>query len=679
MRALEIDTAAVKSLKKMYSSREFEEKYTYQKSDLGAVCTWAGTTFTLWSPAADRVWLLLYEKGSDTSPISRLPMEKGERGTWKYHLAKNLHGVYYQYDLLMEQGHVLSADPYARACGINGEKSMVVDLKKTDPFGWEEDRAPALPVENIIYELHIKEFSWDPAGGFPEKYRGKYKAFTCEHTTLNGDGVHVTGLDYLKALGVTHVQIMPAFDYATVDEAGADTEFNWGYDPLNYNIPEGSYATDADDGAVRIREFKEMVQALHRSGFRVIMDVVYNHTYSLDSPLQKTMPWYYYRSTDEGMAANGSACGNDVASERSMCAKYIYESVMYWAEEYHIDGFRFDLMGLLDVELMNRIRRGLDGAFGPGEKLVFGEPWSASETPMENGHIPALKKNAGALDDGVGIFCDNTRDTIKGHVFEGDEPGFVNGMPGLEEDILNSVRAWCHTTDVPVKAPSQVISYVSAHDNWTLWDKLSISAGPDRPVEQLYRLAAGIYMTCQGSLFMLSGEEFGRTKEGLENSYNAPIEINRLDWNLAWKNKDLVNYYRGLIALRKELPGLCDKSAGAWKRVEKTFTAPMAAGYVLDNCRKNGGEGLWDKIIVIYNSGLEPVWVKVPQGPWKILADGADSFYWQEDKDSHLHNHKTTENRAVLEVAPLSLLVAGLPGGNNSHEMDLRETGFCHN
>lgn len=652
-----LDTAAVKDLKSLYSSREFEEKYTYDKSDLGALCTWDGTSFKVWSPLAEQVWLLLYKTGADAVPYRRLSMEQGVCGTWKYHTRQNLHGVYYQYELFMDQDRVITGDPYARACGINGEKSMVVELSKTDPDGWTQDEAPIRPPENIIYELHVKEFSWDPAGGFPEEYRGKYKAFTCEHTTLNNDGIHATGLDYLKDLGVTHIQIMPAFDYATVDETGGDDQFNWGYDPQNYNVPEGSYATDASDGSVRIREFKEMVQSLHKNGFRIIMDVVYNHTYSLDSPLQKTAPWYYYRSHSNGAAANGSACGNDIASERSMCSRYILESVLYWAREYHIDGFRFDLMGLLDTDLMNRIRQALDEMFGPGEKLVFGEPWSATATPMEKGSIPALKKNVKSLDPNVGMFCDDTRDTIKGHVFEGNEPGFVNGKAGLEEDILKCARAWCHT-QVPVKAPSQIISYVSAHDNWTLWDKLSLTTDVSSglSLEMAYRLAAGIYMTCQGSLFMLSGEEFGRTKDGLENSYNAPIQINRLDWTMSWENKDLVDFYRGLIALRKQLPGLQDKSSRAWLRFKEGFTRPMAAGYILDNRPLDDSQTVqspWNQLFVVYNSGKKSRTFTLPQGHWEMLADSQNTFLWK--------NHETVETKSIT-AAPQSFVILGMTG-----------------
>ena len=373
--------------KKYYSSPEFREHYIYDNDDLGVSCTDSGTSFKLWSPSADSVTLNLYHEGDGGAAYAHIPMKKEDQGVWSSFFDENLHGVYYDYSLMFGEENVRSADPYAYACGVNGRRSMAVDLKMTDPEGWENDRAPEKGTEQIIYELHVKEFSWDPSGGFPEQYRGKYKAFTCPDTTLYGDGIHPTGMRYMKDLGITHVQIMPAYDYGSVNEAGKDTEFNWGYDPVNYNVPEGSYSTDPAHGEVRIREMKEMIQVLHSQGFRVIMDVVYNHTYSLDSWFQRTAPWYFYRVFDNGRISNGSACGNDVASEREMCAKYILESVLYWTEEYHIDGFRFDLMGLMDVDLMNRIRKALDERYGRGgEAPVRRTMGGGRDSHGERGH-----------------------------------------------------------------------------------------------------------------------------------------------------------------------------------------------------------------------------------------------------------------------------------------------------
>lgn len=635
-------------LKRLYNTSEFKEKYIDTERKQGAVCTEEGTSFLLWSPLSEKAELRFYKEGEGGVSFFQTEMKKEEKGMWSYETAENLHGVYYDFRTMTEGEETVFGDPYAKACGMNGKRSMAVDLKETDPEGWMEDRRPEKQEETVIYELHIKEFSWDEAGGFSKENRGKYLAFTEEHTTLNKDGVHPTGLDYLKKLGITHVQIMPAYDYGSVDEKNEE-EFNWGYDPVNYNVPEGSYSSDPKHGEVRIREFKEMVQALHRNGFRVIMDVVYNHMYDLDSNLNKAVPWYYFRTYENGGISNGSACGNDMASEREMCAQYILDSVLYWAEEYHIDGFRFDLMGLLDTKLMNRIRRALDEKYGRGEILLFGEPWAADDTASEGKVVMALKKNVSQLDKYVGMFCDDTRDAIKGHVFEGESPGFVNGAENMEEKILNSVKAWC-TKDTGIKAPSQVITYVSAHDNWTLWDKLAITT-PDEVRRMMEnKLAAAIYMTCQGHLFMLSGEEFARTKDGHENTYNSPISLNRLDWKRAYKYEELSTFYEGLIALRKQLPGLCDKSETAGKRIYGYWKKPGAVGFFVEN-KKEGEHTLWDTLYIIYNATEEEVETALPKGEWEVLLNEEDSFSWKKQKKAE----KAT-------AAPLSALVLGRRG-----------------
>ena len=622
--------------KKYYSTEDFKNNYIYEGDDLGVRCTPDGTVFRLWSPSARSVTLNLYREGEGGETFRLIPMEKREKGVWGWETEQELHGVYYDFTLEIEGEQIRSADPYARACGVNGVRSMAANLRRTDPDGWNEDRAPEEGPERIIYELHVKEFSWDPSGGFPEEYRGKYKAFTCTDTTLDGDGVHPTGIPYLKDLGVTHIQIMPAYDYGSVNEAGEDTEFNWGYDPVNYNVPEGSYSTDPAHGEVRIREMKEMVQSLHSQGFGVIMDVVYNHTYSLDSWFQRTAPWYFYRVFDDGRISNGSACGNDVASEREMCAKFILESVLYWTEEYHIDGFRFDLMGLLDVDLMNRIRRELDRRYGKGVKLIFGEPWAADATAMEGNAVPALKKNVRLLDENVGMFCDNTRDAVKGSALKTKLPGFINGGEGMEEEILSSAGAWCleggervgkKGEGIRAKAPSQIITYVSAHDNQTLWDKLAETA-PGEDLMRLNRMAAALYMTCQGTLFLLSGEEFARTKEGHDNSFNAPISLNRLDWRKAWEERTLVEYYKGLIALRRQLPGLCDKSEKAAQRIFGKKREGGVVSYLMDN-REQEHETRWQTLMVVYNSTGKPEEVSLPGEGWELLCDAYSSMLWK--------------------------------------------------
>lgn len=631
-------------LKKLYESPQFREAYTYDGDDLGVTCSENETHFALWSPLAGNVTLQLYPDGGDSPAFRTIPMVKGDHGVWRWSADKSLHGVYYDYRIEHDGTVVTAGDPCARACGCNSKRCMVADLSKTDPEGWHEDKAPAPAGEDIIYELHVKEFSWDPSGGFPAEYRGTYKAFTCDKTTLHGDGIHPTGLAYLKKLGVTHVQLMPVFDYGSVDER-SPTDFNWGYDPVYYNIPEGSYSTDPEHGEVRIRELKEMIQSLHQQGFRVIMDVVYNHTYRLDSAFQQTAPWYYYRVDSHGIPSDGSCCGNDVASERPMCAKFILDSVLYWVEEYHMDGFRFDLMGLLDVDLMNRIRSALDQRYGKGEKILYGEPWMAARTAMERGSVPAVKQNIALLDDNIGMFCDDTRDSVKGHVFYAEEPGFVTGAAGLERRILNGAKAWC-TADSGVKSPAQIITYVSAHDNLTLWDKLAVAV-PDEQ-ERLIRnkLAAAVYMTCQGHLFLLSGEEFARTKDGHDNTYNESAALNRLDWQRAYAFSQLGDYYQGLIALRKKCPGLCDKSAHAKERFLRTWQEPGAAGFYLDN---QGAKSQWDTLCVIYNARTEELRHTLPPGAWQILADGESSFCW-ERTDMVCHD---------IRIPPVSAMILG--------------------
>lgn len=638
--------------KKIYSSPDFHREYLYE-GKLGFFYentenVFRESVFRIWSPFAEEVMIRFYRDGSEGDAFAVYEMKRLEKGVWEYRAKEDFHGIYYDFALCIDGEAVISTDVYAKACGINGKRSMAVDLRRTDPDGWEEDEAPENGTEQVIYETHVKEFSWSPAGGFPEEVRGKYRAFCCRDTTLHGDGVHPTGLSYLKELGVTHVQLMPVYDYGSVDEAGDPAQFNWGYDPMNWNVPEGSYSSDPTRGEVRIRELKEAVQSLHRQGFRVIMDVVYNHTYSLDTAMQRTVPWYYYRVKEDGTLSNGSACGNDVASERPMCAKLILESVLYWAEEYHMDGFRFDLMGLLDVELMNRIRRALDERFGKGEKLVYGEPWAAGYTAMEKGFRQAVKNNVRHLDVNIGVFSDGTRDAVRGSVFRLKEPGFVNGAQGMEGAILNSAKAWQGKRGARMLAPSQTITYISAHDNQTLWDKLAETTPDEEKRRRQYRLAAGIYLTCQGRLFFLSGEEFARTKGGLEDSYNAPIAINRLDWERAWEERELADYYRGLIALRKQLPGLCDKSPQAVERIRTAWKRKGFVGFFVDN-RGKGVPDTWKMLCILYNRKEEPVSVPLEGDGWEVLADGKDSFLWKNPK----------QIRKEAQVDPVSILVLG--------------------
>ena len=649
--------------RKLYDSKAFEAQYHTDEA-LGALWAPAATRFALWAPTARQVSLSLYAEGTGGGPLLTVDLARGGRGVWEAVVEGDLDGRYYDFAVTDCEGVTRrTADPWARACGRDGARSMVIDLRRTDPAGWAEDAPPARGPEDIIWEVHVKDFSHDARSGVPAALRGKFKALTLTGTTLDGDGVHPTCLDYLKRLGVNYVQLMPVFDYGSVPEDDPEA-FNWGYDPVNYNVPEGSYATDPDDGAVRIRELKEAIQALHKNGFRVIMDVVYNHTYHLDSWLWRTEPWYFYRQNPDGSPADGSGCGNDLASERSMCARYILESVLYWAQEYHMDGFRFDLMALLDTQLMERIRAELDRAYGKGEKLVFGEPWSAHSSPMHRGAKPAGKRALPTLDENIGAFCDATRDLAKGHILHAERPGFVNGGSARLADLRAAVTGWAGAPGgrFAARAASQTINYLSSHDDWTLWDKLVLTMDsarqfdtPTPAVLRANRLAAAFCFGCQGRWFMLAGEEFGRTKQGLQNSFNASAALNQLDWARAWTGpwRDLADYYRGLIALRPQLPGLCSKGPDAPARLRSAWRpARLTAAFLLDN---SGPASRWDALLLFYSAAGQPRPAALPDGQWQVLADPDSSFRWQEAAPTLLAGQATLPAAGALILGRVGL------------------------
>ncbi len=617
----------VEAMKQTTYDRRFDALYRYDGRDLGCLCAEGRTVFKLWSPEAQRVELSLYRDGVSEA-YEVLPLARGDRGVWQAAVDENLHGTYYDYAVWTNGVRRTTADPYAMACGRNGGRSMAVDLPRTRPEGWDSDRPPAPQPEQIIYELHVKDFSFDPDSGVPAQYRGKFKAFSWR----DEDGGLPACMEHLAGLGVTHVQLLPVFDFGSVDEGGSEEQFNWGYDPVNYNVPEGSYATDPSDGAARIRECREMIQALHQNGLRVVMDVVYNHTYRADSWLERSAPGYYYRRNEDGSLSDGSACGNDIAAGRAMVDNYIVNSVLYWAREYHIDGFRFDLMGLLTVELMNRIRAELDAAFGPGEKLMYGEPWRARESPMEPGSRPVLKNALALLHPDVGVFCDLTRDAIKGDAFIERAPGFVNGGAGREQDILRAVIGWRDGWgEYTPRSCSQIVNYVSAHDNFTLWDKLVMCLGVNgdeagaadldglwADVLEQNKLAAFICFTCQGRLFFQAGEEFGRTKLGEGNSFRSPPRLNMLCWERVRRFEGLTDYYRQLIRLRKSLPGLCDKSPAAAERVTaRSIRRPKVVSFQVER-----GGPLGERLLIAYNASDRPFSLSLPHGRWIVRADG---------------------------------------------------------
>ena len=543
---------------------------------LGATVCSDGARFALWAPTASQVTLRLFAHGTDGEPGSRAlgeyQMHPETDGSWTIDVPGAEHGVYYDYLIEFANGTVTrSADPWARAAGVNGRRSMVVDLSRTDPDGWESDARPPAPIDkDVIWETHIGDFSNAPSSGVPAGHRGKYLAFTDSATTLNGEGGFPTCVGYLKRLGVTVVQLLPFYDYGSVDETRAGG-YNWGYDPVNYNVPEGSYATDPYNGEVRIRECKAMIRALHAAGIKVVMDVVYNHMYTTDNWFERVVPGYFCRRTEDGAFANGSGCGCDMATEHEMFRRFMVESATYWASEYHLDGFRFDLMGLIDVETLRRIRASLDALPGGRSILMYGEPWAAGPSASLPGTMLADKHSLPLLDSRIGHFCDTTRDAVKCHVFYRDRPGYVNGAARQNRQaVLDAVDAHRHA-EMPEGGAGQVIQYVSAHDDLTLWDKLSISMrgnGADHlgskamyddvldgvaaaeDVLDANLLAAGIIGTSAGLPFMLSGEEFARTKYGNDNSFESGSGINELDWQRASDMRGLVRYYADLIALR---------------------------------------------------------------------------------------------------------------------------------
>ena len=602
--------------KLLFESVEFEQEYTYEKSDLGAVYSESSTCFKVWAPTAKQVFLKLYKSGDSNHQdlISKEQMFLTNQGVWELNKLGDYDGIYYTYYLIQEDEEVETIDPYAKACGANGIRGMVVDLKKTNPKGFDQDatfvRQSKTP---IIYELHIKDFSYDKNADFPEEVRGKYLAFEKEQVTLCKESSFPVGIQYLKELGITHVHLLPAFDFASIDETGGSDQFNWGYDPCNFNIPEGSYATDVQDGHVRIREFKQMVMALHRAGLGVIMDVVYNHTYDTDSCFQKTVPYYYYRQHEDGSFSNGSGCGNETASERVMFRKYMLDSIMYWAKEYHIDGFRFDLMGLHDIQTMNEIRDRLDSI--SRDILMYGEPWTAGESPMGKEALPAVKANVHLLHPRISIFLDNTRDVIKGSVFDGKEPGFINGNGKLIHEIPHVLNAWCDGGgDFSPRKESQIISYVSAHDNYTLFDKLLISTmkypdflGTNKETLSLNRLSAVLIFTAKGIPFFQAGEEFARTKEGEENSYNLSPSLNQLDWKRTKKYKCLVDYYKGLIQIRQNLIG---------EHQHEIKILKAKRGILVYEISTKDHE----RLLIVMNVNKGKRLVKLPKGSWKIAG-----------------------------------------------------------
>ena len=640
--------------KTLFENEPFHRE-NYYTGSLGPDYTPGGTCLRLWAPTAEAVTVTLYHKGDGGAVLGTEPLVRGAHGVWSIWLPGEQHGRYYTFAVTVNGITRETGDPYARAAGVNGVRSMIVDLARTAPSGWERDVRPAIPpAQRAVWEVSVRDFSQDAASGVRPAWRGKYMAFTQQGTTLHGDGIHPTCLNYLKRLGVKYVQLMPIFDFGSVDEAKPLLrQYNWGYDPTNFNVPEGSYSTDPTQGEVRIRECREMIAALHAAGIGVVMDVVYNHTYRTENSLNNTVPYYFFRQNADGSFSNGSGCGNEFASERPMARRYLIDSILYWAKEYHIDGFRFDLMGLYDAESINAVRAALDALPGGRDILLYGEPWQGGASQLHR--YEANKANLAMLNERVGIFCDDTRDAIKGGCFDAREPGYVEGKPGSFWDIGAAVAAWCRSDRLPPHAPSQIVSYVSAHDNFTLWDKLLCVryekpefTARDTVALAQNRLAAGIYLTSFGLPFMQAGEEFARTKKGVGNSYRSSPALNRLDWNRAEQYHALVDYYRGLLALRAAFPRLGSTDRHAPEALQFFALEQPLVGWTLPAVWGDGAA--WSALCVFYNPTDTTCTVSLPAGQWKLLSDGTSSSLWRGQS-------RVFTNKAPL--APYSATIFG--------------------
>jgi pullulanase len=582
--------------------------------------------------------LLLYHSCNDTAAFKRLPMQRGASGTWYIRLDGDRQGIWYNFRVNIDGrwSHAVP-DPYAKAVGTNGQKALVFDAKTTDPAGWAADKRPVRlrPTDAVIYELHIRDASIDASSGIAHK--GKFLGLA-EEGTHSPEGLS-TGLSHLRELGVTHIHLLPFFDYNSVDESRSDSpQYNWGYDPLNYNAPEGSYSTDAGNGVKRIKELKQMIAAFHRNGLRVVMDVVYNHTALTEaSTFNQLVPGYYYRHTAGGSLSNATACGNETASERPMMRKFMLESVLYWMKEYHIDGFRFDLMGVHDIATMNEIADALRRE-NPGV-LLYGEGWTAGDSPLPDS-LRALKKNVRKLHN-IAVFGDDLRDGIKGSVFDVQDRGFASGKADAGESVKFGIAAACPHPQVAYDkvnysstpyawSPDEVITYCECHDNNTLWDKLALSY-PDASEEtrrQMHMLALTIVLTSQGIPFLHAGTEFLRTKKGVENSYSSPDSINALDWHRKHRYQDVFQYTKALIRLRKAHPAF-RMYTGAQIAENLLFDGSAPAGTIAYTLNGTAMQDSWGKIFVAFNSTNTPQHFILASGSWQtgLAMDGSTGTY----------------------------------------------------
>ena len=588
------------------------------------------TKFSLWSPIADEVKVLLYESGQDSPAYSAHFMEKGLDGTWKVVVPDDLDGKFYTFNVKV-RGEWLGETPgiMAKAVGVNGKRGAIIDFHSTNPQGWENDTRPALNnfADIVIYELHHRDFSIDFSSGIIN--RGKFLALTEEETnTYYGEK---TGIDHLKELGVTHVHLLPSFDFGSIDESQLDSNpYNWGYDPMNYNVPEGSYATNPFDPVVRIKEFKQMVQALHKAGIRVILDVVYNHTYdTTNSNFEKTVPGYFYRFNADGKYANASGCGNETASERAMVRKFMIESVLFWVNEYHIDGFRFDLMGIHDIEAMNAIRSELN-KIDP-TIFIYGEGWAADSPQLSPDRL-ALKGNAYKM-PGIAVFSDEMRDGIRGLWNNDSEGAFLAGNAGHEMSIMYGLVGCIEHPQINYASvnycknawavqPTQMISYVSCHDDMCLADRIKATLPTETTIEEriaLHKLAETFVFTSQGVPFIFAGDEVMRDKKGVNNSYNSPDNINAICWKNKTTYRNVFDYIKNLIALRKEHPAFRMGNADLIRR-HMEFLPVNGANLIAFILKDYANGDSWNNIIVAFNSRKKSARISIPEGTYTIVC-----------------------------------------------------------
>jgi pullulanase len=563
-------------------------------------------------------------------------MKKSTGGTWLTTVTGDQKGRYYAFRVFIHNKWMNAVpDPYAKAVGVNGRRGAIVDLKDTNPPGWERDKSPQLvsPTDAIIYELHVRDASI--AGNSGIRNKGKFLGLT-EPGTRNGEGLS-TGLDHLKELGVTHIHLLPVFDFLSINETRLDSpQYNWGYEPLNYNVPEGSYSTDPFTATARIREFKQLVKAFHDNGLSVVMDVVYNHTMLTENSwFNQLVPGYYYRQTADGHFSNATACGNETASERPMMRKFMLESLKYWVQEYHVDGFRFDLMGVHDIETMNSISQELH-RIKPGI-LLYGEGWTAGACPIPDS-LRALKANAARLDR-VAVFSDDIRDAIKGSVFQNEDRGFVSGKPGLKESIKFGIVASCQHPQVDysrvnysrapyASQPYETVTYAECHDNHVLWDKLAISTinSTETQRREMQKLALAIVLTSQGISFLHAGTEFLRSKKGNENSYNAGDSINQIDWSLKTRNGDVFDYVKSLIQMRKQHPAFRMRTA-ADISANLQFIDNLPEGVLAYTINGAALHDSWENILVVFNANSNRSSFLLPASKlkWQLFGNRAQA------------------------------------------------------